>query len=159
MTTAVAKKTPVEAKWNVQKLQEEAARVVAGNCLAAHQVLSKYGEQAVKEYQTVARNYKINYLKSLGVKTPVEIAKALAEVEANVFGSKIEIVGDDKTASLTYNSCGMWNAIQQVGKMTPEQEAKMGEGYSSCMQDLGRELGLKVNVEMGEKTCVVTFTK
>ena len=159
MTTAVAKKTPVEAKWNVQKLQEEAARVVASNCLAAHQVLSKYGEQAVKEYQTVARNYKVNYLKSLGVKTPVEIAKALAEVEANVFGSKIEIVGDDKTASLTYDSCGMWNAIQQVGKLTPDQEAKMGEGYASCMQDLGKELGLKVNVEMGEKTCVVTFTK
>jgi len=159
MTTAVAK-TPIEAKWSVQKVQEEAARIVAANCLAAHQVLQKYGDQAVKEYQKLARQYKVENLKNAGAKTPFEIAKTMAEVEANVFGSKIVISGDDKSSTLVYNSCGMWNAIKKVGKLTPEQEEQMGEGFQSCMQDFGKEFNLKTDVQFeGQDTCVVTFTK
>lgn len=158
MTTAVAK-TPVEAKWNIKKVQEEAARVVASNCLAAQQVLSKYGEKALEEYKAVSRQFRVNHIKSLGVKTPIEIAKAIAEAEANIFGSKIDISGDEKSASLTYNQCAMWNAIKEIGKLTPEQEEKMGAGFETCMQDLAKDLNLKANVQMGQDTCTVTFTK
>ena len=158
MTTAVAK-TPVEAKWNIKKVQDEAARVVASNCLAAQQVLSKYGDKALEEYKAATRQFRVNHLKSLGVKTPIEIAKAIAEAEANIFGSKIDIHGDEKSATLTYNQCGMWNAIKEVGKLTREQEEKMGEGFQTCMQDLAKELGVKANVQMGEESCTVTFTK
>lgn len=158
MTTTVAK-TPVEAKWNIQKVQEEAARVIASNCLAAQQVLSKYGEKALEEYKAASREFRVNHLKSLGVKTPIELARAMAEAEANIFGSKIDISGDEKSASLTYNQCAMWNAIKEIGKLTPEQEEKMGAGFQSCMQDLAKEMNLKADVKMGEDSCTVTFTK
>jgi hypothetical protein len=157
MTTAT--QTPVEAKWSVQKLQEETARVMASNCLAAQQVLSKYGEEAVSEYKAVSRKFRVDYIKSLGAKTPYEVAKAMAEGEANLFGSKIVLSGDEKNASLTYNSCGMWEALKKVGNLTPEQEAKMGEGFQSCMQDLAHDLNLKADVKMNENTCTVSFSK
>lgn len=157
--TTTAVKTTVEAKWSPTKVQEETARVMAGNCMAAFQVLSKYGEQAVKEYQDAARQYKVNYLKNAGVKTPLELAKASAELEANLFGSKIEIAGDDKSATATYKACGMWNALQKVGNLTPEQQEKMGANFENCVQTTAKEFNFKADVHMEGDTCTVTYTK
>ena len=89
MTTA-AVKTPIEAKWNTHKIQEEAARVIASNYLAIHQVLGKYGEQAINEFETTIRKYKVDHLKSVGVKNPIDLVKALGEFDTNVYGSKVE---------------------------------------------------------------------
>ncbi len=157
MTTAT--KTPIKATWPVSKVQEKAATLAASQCLAAFQVLSKYGEEAIKEYQAAARGFRVAHLKSLGVKTPLELATAMAETEANVFGSQIEVSGDDQSATLTYNSCAMWNAMQKVGNLTPEQQEKMGSGFQSCMQDLAKEFGYKANVEMEGQTCAVKLSK
>jgi hypothetical protein len=157
--TTTAVKTPVEAKWNTAKIQEEAARVMASNFLAIHQVLGKLGEQAVTEFETVARKYKVDHLKSLGVKTPIELVKALGEFDTNVYGSKVEVTGNETSASITYNACGMWNAVQKVGKLTPEQEERMGKGFESCMQNLAKEMGMKASLNFQGESCTTTFTK
>lgn len=158
MTTATAKKT-VEAKWTTKQIQEAAAGAAAANCLAAMEVLSKYGDKAVEEYKTASRKFRVTHLKSLGVKTPAELAQALSEFEANVFGSKIEVATTDKSATMTYQACGMWNAIKEIGKLTPEQEEKMGEGFQTCMSSLAKDLHLTATTEMEGETCTVTFTK
>ncbi len=83
----------------------------------------------------------------------------MAEQDANLFGSKIEITGDEAAATLTYNSCGMWNALKKVGNLTPEQEEKMGGSFQTCMQSLANEFGLKTDVKFANDTCAVTFSK
>jgi hypothetical protein len=157
MTTAT--KTPVQATWAPTKVQETTALMAASNCFAAHQALAKHGEEAVKEWQTAARQLRVEHLKSLGVKGAFDLAKAIAEQDANLFGSKIEISGDEKSATLTYLACGMWNAMKKLGKMTPEQETKMGEGFQSCMQATASEFGLKSNVQFEGTTCTIGFDK
>jgi hypothetical protein len=157
MTTAT--KTPVQATWTPTKVQEETARMAASNCFVAYQAIAKHGEESLKEYQNAARQMRIEHLKTLGIKGAFDLAKAIGEQDANLFGSKIEISGDEKSATLTYLSCGMWNAMKKLGKLTPEQEAKMGEGFQSCMQATATEFGLKTDVQMEGTTCTIGFAK
>ena len=99
MTTAT--KQIIESKWNTQKIHEETARLLASQWMAAYGVICKHGEEAIKEFETVKRQEKVAYFKALKVTTPIELVKAMAEFEANVFGSKIEIWGDEKEDSMS----------------------------------------------------------
>jgi len=157
MTTVT--KTPVKPTWPASKVQEEAARMAASHLLAAYQVIAKQGEPALKEYQAAARQFKVAYLKGLGVKNALELATAAAELEANLYGSQIEIAGDEKSATLTYSSCAMWNAIKKLSNMTPQEEEKMGSSFQTCMQDLASEFGLNAKVQFEGQSCAVTFAK
>ena len=136
MTTMT--KTPVKATWTPSKIQEETAMLVASNCMAAYQTISTLGEKALQDYKATSRTLRVDHLKNLGVKNALDIAKAIAEQETNLYGSKIEISGDENCATLTYNYCGMWDAMKKVGKLTPEQEEQMGAGFQTCMQDLAQ---------------------
>ena len=157
MTTAT--QTPVKATWPITKVQEQAARIAASNLSAAFQILSKHGEESVNEFKAAVRKFKVAHLKEVGVKTPLELANAVAEIEANVFGSQITISGDEKAATLTYQTCAMWNAMQKLNNFTPAEQEKMGAGFQTCMQDLANEFGFKANVQMAGQTCSVTFNK
>ena len=157
MTTAIAKKTPVEIKWPVNKVQEAAARVLANHMLAAQTVLAKYGPEAFEQYDKQILADKVEYYRSIGVKTPIDLAKAMAEFEGNVFGSKVEIWGDDKQASLTYDACGIYNAMKK--RLTPEMEEKIGGYFERCVDNLGREFGFKGEVKFEEPSATVTFIK
>ena len=160
MTPAIANKIIVEPKWPIAKVQEASAKAVAREFLAAFSVLCKHGKEAVEGFQQAMHAQKLEYYKSLGIKTPIELVKAMAEYESNVFGSKIEIWGDEKQASLSYTQCGMWNAMKELGKMTPEMEEKMGTWFQTCVTNLGKDFGFtgEVNFE-GETSALVTFTK
>jgi hypothetical protein len=94
----------------------------------------------------------------LGVKTPVEILKAKAELEANIFGSKIEVWGDDKEAHLLYNSCGMWNAMKENG-MPKEQEEKMCASMEHCVSSFAQEFGCKSEVKFEGEKMTITLRK
>jgi len=160
MTTAILEKTTIKPVWTIAQLQENVARAFAQNMLASMQVVGKIGgEKAVEELQAAMRANKIEHLKGLGVKTPIELVKAMAEFEANVFGSVVEIWGDEKSAHMTYQSCGMWNAIQKYGKMTEEQMEKMGSGFQNCMSLTAKEFGLNAEVKMDKEICTINFTK
>ncbi|HEY9868664.1 MAG TPA: hypothetical protein V6D08_05820 [Candidatus Obscuribacterales bacterium] len=159
MTSAIAQKTPVQIKWPIEKVQEGAARALANHLRAAQTVLAKYGPEVWDEYDRLVLKDKLEYYKSVGVKTPIELVKAMAEFESNVFGSKIQIVGDDKKASLTYDSCGIYNAMQKFGTLTPEQEEKIGSYFERCVSNLAKEFGFKGEVKFEEPCAIVTFTK
>jgi hypothetical protein len=156
---STATKTVVKATWPTAKTQAEAARAAASQCAAAIGVLSKLGEQALTDYKAAARKLRVAHLKEQGVKTPLELATAMAEFEANVFGSQIEVSGDEKSATLNYIACAMWDAMVKVTNMTPAEQEQAGKGFQTCMQDLANEFGLKADMQMAEKTCAVTFTK
>lgn len=159
MCPAIAQKMLVEPKWPVTKVQEESSKALARQFLAAFEVLSKFGPQAVEEFDKKLLNGKTEYYKNLGVQTPLDLIKAIAESESNIFGSSIEIWGDDTKASLTYKVCGMWNAMQKLQKMTPEMEEKMGNHFETCIHNLAKEFGFNAEVKFEEPCATLTISK
>lgn len=158
MTTTLSK-TQVEAKWTISQIQEHATRAMVANCMAANMVLEKLGPQAVEEYQQATLNNRIEYFKTLNVKTPLELIKAMAEWETNVFGSKIVISGDDTKASLEYIECGCWNAMQKCGKLTPAIEEKMGKNFQKSVEMIAKAFGFKGELKLDGQTAIITFNK
>ncbi|MBX9878420.1 MAG: hypothetical protein K2Y22_08165 [Candidatus Obscuribacterales bacterium] len=158
MTTAI-KPTPVEAKWDTKKVRETVAEILAVRHLVTVNVLSKYGESAIKEFEKQMNAKKAEWYKHAGVKTPVDLVKAMAEFEANIFGSKIKIEGDEKKASLTYEACAVWNAMQKHGKFTPNQQKEQGEMFEQCIKGLGQEFGFKAEIKFEEPCATITFSK
>jgi hypothetical protein len=157
MTTLT--KNAITPTWTASKIQEVTAKVFASNSMAAHQATAKAGEQVLADYKATARQFKVAQLKELSVSNALELATALAEMEVNLFGSKIDISGDEKAATMIYNQCAMWEAMKEVGQITPEQEKQMSGGMQTCMQDLAHDLGLNAKVTFEGKSRAVSFTK
>jgi hypothetical protein len=155
----VLQKTVVKTTWKPEQMQEMCSNIVASTFSSAMAVLCKQGEAAGKEFQTLNRKPMVEYYKKLGVKTPIEIMQAKAELETNVFGSQVEIWGDDNEAHLTYNKCGMWDAMKKSGGMNCAQEEKMMQGFESCVKEFAQEFGLKGEVKMEGEKPTITFKK
>jgi hypothetical protein len=156
--SAVIQKTEVKPTWSAEKMHEMYSRMMAHNYMSAMQVICKHGEEATKEYQEVSRKPMVEYYKKLGVTTPIEIIKAKAELESNIFGSKIEFWGDEKEAHLLYNSCGMWNAMKECG-MPKAQEEKMCASMEQCVSAFAHEFGLKGEVKFDGEKATITLRK
>lgn len=159
MTITAEKKTVVEPTWALKQVQGEVARLFATQFTTIMSVLPTYGEKAVEDFRTKSEEAKLAHLKTLNIKTPMDLVKHLAEFETNVFGSKIEIWGTETEASMNYLACAMWEATQKLGKMTKEQEEKMGKGWEACLTNTAKAFGYTVKLEMNEKTAIVTFKK
>lgn len=155
----VLQKTQTKATWKPEQMQELYSQMMSNSFTSAMAVLCKHGEEAVKEFQTISRKPMIEYYKKLGVKTPIEIIKAKAELETNIFGSQIEFWGDDKEAHLTYNKCGMWEAMKKNGGMTCAQEEKMMQGFESCVKEFAKEFGLTGEIKMEGEKPTITLRK
>jgi hypothetical protein len=156
MTTTVSK---VDEKWETKKVQEESARIVAVIYRSAFETLSNYGPKALEEFETTVRKYKIEHYKTLGVRTPLDLVRAIAETEHNVFGSQIEICGDDMNAVLRYNSCGMWEATQKLQKMTVEQREMMTANCKSSYTRIAGEFGFRFESQMDHDSYTMTFSR
>lgn len=150
--------TKVDTKWDTKKTQEATSHMFASMFVSAFEVISKQGEKAMEEFQKLSREQKINYYKGLNLKTPLELVRAIAEHDFNVFGSQIEISGDDKKATLKYLSCGMWEATQKLAKFTPEQEEKMGAGCVATWQIIANDLGFNFEPKMEKDSYEMIFT-
>ena len=162
MTTVATKPTVIEAAWNTTQIQGEAARVLATQFVTTMGLLHKVGgEAAVQEFKTAMEAHRVEHFKGLGIKTPYELVKAMAEFDTNVFGSKVEIWGDEHTASMKYLSCGMWNAMEKYNLIKPEAKEEMSKGFGTCMQSLGAKFGFTTEAQMctTEKSATVTFKK
>jgi len=155
----VLQKTTVKTTWKPEQMQDLFSKMTANSFMAAMTVLCKHGEEATKEFQNLSRKPMYDYYKKLGVKTPIEIVKAKAELETNVFGSEIEFWGDDKEAHLTYNKCGMWEAMKKSGGMDCAQESKMMQGFETCVKEFANEFGLKGEIKMEGEKPTITFRK
>lgn len=160
MTTA--QKTQVQQTWSVSKIQEEGAASVVRHMLATFRVLEKVGPEAATELQNAFAQVKLDYYKSHGVETPLDLVKVMSEFETNVFGSKISYTGNDKQAVLEYETCGCWNAMGKTDVKPTEQE-KMGKNCAASTEKLAKEFGFKSEVKVstnpGEPCCTITFTK
>lgn len=156
MTTTIIK---VDTKWDTKKMQEVNTRIFASMYLSSFETLAKHGDKALEEFNTMMRNFKIEGYKALGVKTPMDLVRAIAETEYNLFGSQIEISGDEKRATLKYNTCGMWEACQKLHKLTAAQEEMMGKQCQSSHEKLAEAFGFTFECDMSNDTYAMTFSK
>ncbi len=160
MTTAVLQKTPVEAKWNLSRVQQETAGAFARQCYSTVTTLSKSNPEILKEFEAVVAAQRVAYFKTLGVKTPIDLVTVMGEFESNVFGSKIKIVGDDSKASLEYEACACLNAMEkQLGKVSEEHQKMMGQHFQTICTLMAKEFGFKAEFKFEEAPYVITFSK
>ena len=89
-------------------------------------------------------------LKQCGVKTPMDLAKHLAEFEVNMFASEASVEGTDQNAVLLKEKSTVWIEAKKMANMTQEQETKMQHHYRQWMEDLAQNLGFKANVELAK---------
>lgn len=157
MTTTL-QKTEIKPTWKIEKIQEQTARAFASNMMAIMTVLAKHGPEAMNEFQSLSREPMVKHYKEMGIKTPLELVKAKAEYETNVFGSKIEISGDEKEAHLTYLFCAVWNGMKSCG-LKKEQEEKMEEGFQYCISSFAKEFGFTGEVKFEGEIAKVTYRK
>lgn len=157
MTTIT--KEQIKPTWAPERLHEMFSHITANNMMAAMGVLGKH-EAILAEFKTASRKPMVEYYKRLGVKTPLEIVKAKAELEANIFGSVTEVWGDETEAHLTYIKCGMWDAMKKCGGTgCAETEAKMMEGFENCVKEFANEFGLKGEVKLEGEKATITLKK
>ena len=155
MTTKVLEKTEIKTTWEITEIQKLTAKAFTNNMMATMGILRKQGEEAMKEFQAATRAPMITYYKELGVKTPIELAKAKAEYETNLFGSKIEIHGDEKEAHVKYLNCAIWDNMK-CG-MSKEQEQEMGMCFAACVSAFAEEFGFTGEVKFENEIATVTF--
>jgi hypothetical protein len=162
MTTTL-QKTPVSTTWNVTKIQDEVSAAMMRNWLVTLKVVEKFGPEAVQELNKSFTTMKIDYYKAQGVKTPIDLVKAMAEFETNVFGSKMTIWGDEKQAVVEYQVCGCYNAMVNSLKLPQAEIEKLGKNCAANSELLAKEFGMKVEMKFGttptEPCCTMTFTK
>jgi homoserine trans-succinylase len=157
----VATKTPIKQSWNVEKIQAEAVGSMTRHMMTTFQVIEKLGPEAQKQFHQAMTQMKVEHFKKLGVKTPIDLVKAFAEFEVNVFGSKIVVWGDDKEASMEYEQCACWESMQKVMPMNEQKKQEMGKCWSEQINAIAKAFDFS-KAEMTfptEKTSIVTYTK
>jgi len=104
---------------------------------------------------------KAEMMKQCGVKTPMDLAKHLAEMEVNMFGAQASVEGDDQKAVLFNEQPTVWLEAKKLIKMSKEQEQTMQKHHRQWMEDLAQGLGFKAQVEYGTdaNSSKITFSK
>jgi hypothetical protein len=155
MTTAIK----IDKKWDTKKVQETTSNVIAGMMVSAFQALGKAGQEAHEEFHKLMTQQKLNHYKKLNIKTPLDLAHAIGEQDHNLFGSEIEVTGDEKKATVTWNSCGVWEACEKLHKFTPEQQEKMGQQCMSSWKTIADDFGFKFEPSTNKEVHAVSFSK
>lgn len=157
MTTTLTP-TKIEKSWKIEKIQETTAKAFTNNMMATMGVLREYGQEAMEKFQAASRAPMVKYYKEeLKVKTPIELAKAKAEYETNVFGSEMEIKGDEKEAHIKYLNCAIWNNMKC--NMDEKQQEEMGSCFASCISSFAKEFGFTGEVKFEGEVATVIFRK
>ncbi len=148
--TTTATKTLVNASWTKERVQQETAETFAQHMATTMNVLCKLGHEVVEQHSKASTEAKVAHYKKLGVKTPIELVTAMAEYETNVMGSKIKVWGDDKQASMEYEVCACYNAMNKIGAINEKNSAEMGKGWETCMNATAKAFGFsKAEIKFG----------
>ncbi len=156
MTTV---KTRIKPTWTTEKLQEVTSHTLINNYIVVTKIFEKLTPELRQEFRTMMSGMKVNYYRSLNVKTPMDLANAMAEFDANIFGSVVAISGDQNNVTIEFETCGCWNLIQNHSCFTPAMGESRHECYKTTIDSIIRELGFKGVVEMTGKTPVIHISK
>ena len=148
----------VEVTWDLQRLQEELCRGAAHQYVHTIALLRKCSPEAIREFNAVFIANK-TYFKHLGVETPGQLARALAEIETNAFGGKMLVRGNEESASVTYEYCAEWVAIEELSNMAWDERVSLAEHFVHAMEDLAACFGFTADVSFQSGVPTVTFSR
>ena len=151
----------IKQSWDLQKIQEEATKMVSHKIASTIHILKKHPGKEIKEMEKVSAHITADMLKNCGVKTPMDLVKYLAEYEVNMFGAEASISGDDQCAVLINEKPTVWLETLKANDFSEEQIETMQEHFISFMKHLGHGLGFKAHIEIAEdgNSSKITFTE
>jgi hypothetical protein len=148
----------VEVTWDLQRLQEELCKGAAHQYVHTIAMLRRCSPDAIREFNAVFIANK-TYFKHLGVATPGQLVRALAEIETNAFGGTMLVAGDDERASITYVYCAEWAAIEELSNMTWDERVSLAEHFVHAMQELAGYFGFSAEVSFDSGVPTATFSR
>ena len=160
MTTST-KMQKIKQSWDINKLQQEATKMVSHKIASTLHILKKHPGKEISEMEKVSAHITADMLKNCGIKTPMDLAKYLAEYEVNMFGSEASISGDDHCAVLINEKSTVWLETLEANDFSEKQIETMHEHFSSFVKHLGHGLGFKTHVEIADdgRSSKITFTE
>ena len=148
----------VEATWKLRRLQEELCKGAAHQYVHTVSLLRKCAPDAIREFNAVFIANK-TYFKHIGVESPGQLVRALAEIETNAFGGKMLVSGDEEKASIRYEYCAEWIAIEELSNMTWGERVNLAEHFVYAMHDLAHHFGFSAEVLLDGGVPTVTFSR
>lgn len=158
MDESSGKPKPVACSWDLPRLQEELCKGAAHQYVATIALLTKYAPQAIPEFNAIFIANK-GYFKQVEVSTPLELVQALAQIEANAFGSRMLVGGNEMCASITYEYCAEWVAVEELININWDERAVVAEHFVYAMEDLAAEFGFFAHVTFEGGAPTVTFSQ
>lgn len=161
MTTAAVNKRDVQPSWSVAKMQEEMTKLMAGQIIARLLFIEHNKPDEVNRYEKQTAHQRARVLQDEGVDSPLALVTALAEHEANLFGAKVAICNDERSATLFNEMPAPWLKAKQMANMTQQQEQVMLTHYRGWVRDLGDAFGFEAKVEVTNNgnSSQITFTR
>ena len=142
-------------------MQEEATKMVSHKIASRIHFLKKHPAKEIEDMEKLSAHVNADMLLSNGVKTPMDLAKYLAEYEVNMFGSEASVSGDDQCAVLINEKSTVWLETLRANDFSKKEIEAMQEHYSAWMKHLGHGMGFKAHIEITEdgNGSTITFTQ
>jgi predicted RNA-binding protein Jag len=94
----------------------------------------------------------------MGIKTPLDLVRHMAEFEVNLFGAEASISGDDNEAVLFNEKPAPWLEAKKIAKMNQEQEKEMQKHHEQWLKHLAEKLVFNIKFETAADVNSETLT-
>jgi hypothetical protein len=123
-------------------------------------VAKKLGQKGLREFQVIGAHQVAATFKKLELRTPGDVALAIATNEKNIFGSVVSLTAGDGWAELRRERCALLagaKAFTRIGAsiLTKEHCKKCIEGH---WRKVFSDLGMTLETESFDEGCVMKIS-
>jgi hypothetical protein len=151
----------VEPNWNQEKLQQEFSRLISAYKLGIWTALADKPQELIHVMNSILSLYS-SQLKNAQVNTPGKIVRHMAEAIVNLSGGVVYVSGDDKQATLVYESHPMWDEMKQQPAMQvffqKEKLATITALYKDILEAFAANFNLSVEFSLPLERPLVEIT-
>jgi len=127
-TTNTESKQTIKADWQATKLQSEVLKTVATLYTSLGNILSKEDAKVIAEVnKTILINK--DYYSGLEIKTPVDLANAIAQYTTNVLGIKVTTVTAANKATVVFEGGSLVSKLTTINNLKEDAAEKLIEAY------------------------------
>ncbi len=124
-------------------------------------VARKLGKKGLREFQDLGARQVAATFKKIGLEKPEDVALAIATNDKNLFGSQVEVFGDDECAEIKRSRCGLLEGAKSFARVGASLIAK--EHCKTCVESHWKrvfsELGMTMEAEHTEDGCIMRIRR
>lgn len=151
-------KQTIKADWQSTKLQNEVLKTVATLYTSLSNILSKEDAKVIAEVnKTILINKE--YYAGLDIKSPVDLANAIAQYTTNVLGIKVNTVTTPTKATIVFEGGSLVTKLTTINNLQQDAAEKLVEAYKNGLADLGAVYGFVTEVTSAQPDFIVSFSK